>query len=310
MSIPYGTLSAPNAFAALNNRHTLAQNPLIVETLSNNETAETLEFLARRPLHTVMMTGMIRDNGIVSKYNRGNFYACRNNRQQIEGVALIGHLTMLEAETERAKKTLAMKAKEFKQAHMMFGEQQRLAEFWKYYSNGGQPMRSAFNELLFSLNSDSAQNCGQSPMRRAEMSDLELILPVQAEMAQTESGVNPMIVDPEGFRRRCARRIEMGRTWVVVENNRLDFKTDVMVDTSQVSYIEGIYVAPSKRGQGFGSKCLSHLCRVLLESTKSICLLVSELNASVRSFYEKIGFGFQCLYQQIFLQKMPILEHV
>lgn len=308
MSIPYNTLNSSTRFAALNNRHTLAQNPLIVEALSNNETAEALEFLASRPLHTVMMTGMIRDNGIVSKYNRGNFYACRNNRQQIEGVALIGHLTMLEAQTERAKKALAVKAKEFKRAHMVFGEQQQLAEFWEYYSNGGQSMRSSFNELLFTLDSDSAQNCGSSWLRRAEMSDLNLILPVQAELAEMESGVNPMIADPEGFRRRCARRIEMGRTWVVAENNRLSFKTDVMVDTSQVSYIEGIYVAPSKRGQGLGSKCLSHLCRILLESTKSICLLVSELNASVRSFYEKIGFGFQCLYQQIFLQKTPILN--
>lgn len=303
MSTSYNTLNAPNFVAALNERRVSAQNPMIVQALSNNNTGEVLEFLARRPLHTVMMTGMIRDNGIESEFNRGRFYACRNNVRQIEGVALIGHLTMLEAQTLRAKKALALKAKEFKQAHLIVGEQQRLEKFWQYYSSGGQPIRSSYNELLFALDSSSAQHRDSSPVRRAALADLNLILPIQAEMAEAESGVNPMMVDPEGFRRRCARRIEMGRTWIVVENNRLSFKTDLMVDTRQVNYIEGVYVAPSKRSQGFGSNCLSHLCRLLLESTTSICLLVSELNAKARSFYEKIGFSFQCLYQHIFLQK-------
>jgi predicted GNAT family acetyltransferase len=295
------TLNTYNITTALNERHTLAQSPIIVEALSNDKTSEVLEFLARRPLHTLMMTGMIRDNGIVSEFNRGNFYACLNNNKQIEGVALIGHLTTLEAETQRAKKALALKAKEYTQAHLMVGEQEHLEKFWQYYSNGGQPMRASCQELLYAL--ETAQSRGSSAVRRATMADLDLIVPVHAEIAEEESGVNPLIADAEGFRRRCARRIEIGRTWVVIENNQLNFKTDVMVDSNQLSYIEAVYVHPSRRGRGYGSQCLSHLCSLLLESTNSICLLVSEFNDRARAFYEKIGFDFKCLYQNIFLQK-------
>jgi hypothetical protein len=301
MSIPSHALNTYNIATALNERHTLARNPVVIEALSNDKTSEVLEFLARRPLHTVIMTGMIRDNGVVSEFNRGNFYACRNDKKQIEGVGLIGHLTTLEAETERAKKALALKAKEYKQTHLMIGEQHHLEKFWQYYSNGGQPMRASCQELLYAL--ETAQPRGSSPVRRATPADLDLILPVHAKMAEEESGVNPMIADAEGFRRRCARRIEMGRTWVAIENNQLNFKTDIMVDSNQLSYIEAVYVHPSKRGRGYGSQCLSHLCSLLLESTKSICLLVSEFNARARAFYEKIGFDFKCLYQNIFLQK-------
>lgn len=297
-----------NHIASFADNRLCIQNPTKIEALSIAETDEALNFLAERPLHTVMMTGLIRDNGIVSRFNRGSFYACRNRQREIEGVALIGHLTMLETRTGAAKKALALKAKEFKETHLVIGEQERIEQFWKLYENGGQPARSTYRELLFSLEATVLGQFDNSPVRRARTEDLDLIVPVQAEMAAAESGVNPLDIDAEGFRRRCARRVEMGRTWIAVENNRLIFKTDVMVDTSEVSYIEGVYVAPAKRGQGFGSKCLSQVCRAHLDSSKSICLLVNELNSGAVGFYERIGFNFQCFYQHIFLQKTPALN--
>lgn len=297
------TINTSNALAVLNERHTLAQNRLIVEALTNEKTNEVLEFLARRPLHTVMMTGMIRDNGIQSKFNRGDFYACRNGDQQIEGLALIGHLTLLETQTERARKALAQKAREYNQKHLIVGEQERLQKFWQYYSKGGQQMRLAYSERLYALMPGTFETRGSTSIRRAETADLDLIIPIQARLAEEESGVNPLVVDPNGFRERCARRIKKGRIWVVVENNEIVFKTDVMVDTNEVVYIEGVYVAASKRGQDYGKKCLSHLCRKLLEKTNSICLLVNELNTQAIRCYEKVGFQLHCFYQHIFLQK-------
>ena len=64
--------------------------------------AEVLAFLADRPLHTVSLTGLIEDNGLVSPLNRGAFYGCRNRQGQLEGVALIGHATLMETTTYRA----------------------------------------------------------------------------------------------------------------------------------------------------------------------------------------------------------------
>lgn len=274
-----------------------------VESLTNADSDEVLKFLAHRPLHTVMMAGMICDNGMVSEFNRGDFYAYRNRRRELEGVALIGHLTMIEAQTKRAGKALADKAKEFKKTHVLFGEEQRLDEFLKFYSNGGQSVRAMFRELLLSLENTSLRAFDYAPVRRARAEDLNLIIPIQAELATAESGVNPLQTDAAGFRSRCARRIEMGRTWVIVENNEIAFKADVMVRTNRVNYLEGVYVAPSKRGRGFGSQCLSQLCRNLFQTTDSVCLMTNESNVSARSFYEKIGFDSNCFYQNIFLQK-------
>ena len=48
------------------------------ERLANSDAAEVLEFLSQRPIHTVAMMSLIRDNGIVSPFNRGTFYGCRD----------------------------------------------------------------------------------------------------------------------------------------------------------------------------------------------------------------------------------------
>jgi hypothetical protein len=44
------------------------QTELLVAELTNANTAEVIDFLNRRPIHTVTMLGFIRDNGIQSTF--------------------------------------------------------------------------------------------------------------------------------------------------------------------------------------------------------------------------------------------------
>src|SRR6266487_1848867 len=84
-----------------------AAGQLAVSRLGEEHREEALKFLSKRPIHTVVMTGLIRDNGIVSEHNRGTFYGCRTERGELEGVGIIGHATLLETRTDRALEALA-----------------------------------------------------------------------------------------------------------------------------------------------------------------------------------------------------------
>ncbi len=77
-----------------------------------SEAAEVLDFLAGRPIHTVFMASLIRDNGVVSSLNRGSFFGCRNERGTLEGVALLGHATLIETESTECIKAFAATRKE------------------------------------------------------------------------------------------------------------------------------------------------------------------------------------------------------
>ena len=90
--------------------------------LTNKSKTEVPNFLAERPLHTVAMTGFIRDNELVSPANRGAFYGVRNDEGKLEGVALIGHATLMETRTQRAVHAFAEVAQKCSATHMILGE--------------------------------------------------------------------------------------------------------------------------------------------------------------------------------------------
>jgi hypothetical protein len=278
------------------------------EALAHGSEAETQAFLSERPVHTVNLLSLLRDNGLVSPHNRGTFYGYRDERGRLEGVALIGHATLFEARTPRALRALARAAQLVGGLHMMLGEAGPVADFWGHYRAGEhQPMRLACRELLFELDRAAGRAEGapraRAVPRLATLEDLPLVMPVQARMAEDESGVNPMEDDPEGFRRRCERRIERGRTWVLTEGGRLVFKAEVMADAGRVVYLEGVHVAEGERGRGRGAGCLSWLAGELLRRAESVCVLVNELNEPAQALYRRAGFRFLGHYDTIFLSR-------
>jgi hypothetical protein len=252
-------------------------------------------------MHTVGMTGFIRDNGLVSEFNRGTFYGCRNQQGKLEGVALIGHATLMETRTDRSLQAFADLARQSAAPYMIMGEEARIDEFWNYYSQEGKEIRLACRELLLELRWPVQVRAEVLELRVATPGDIELVLPVHAQMAFEESGINPLEKDPEGFRERCARRIEQGRSWVCVEEGKLTFKADVISDTAEAVYLEGVWVSPDKTGTGYGLRCMSQLALNLLSHTKSIVLLVNEDNKKAQRYYEKAGFSQRAVYDTIFL---------
>jgi len=291
----------------VNERKLTALDSVSVQRLANSDAAEVLKFLAQRPIHTIAMMGLINDNGIVSPFNRGTFFGCRDLNGQLEGVALVGHATLMETVSDRALAALAQIARQCPNTHLIMGEKERVADFWSHYSEAGRKQRLACREWLFELSWPVEARQGVDGLRPATLDELELVMPVQAELAYAESGVNPLDVDPQGFRKRCLRRIEQGRTWVVVENGSLVFKADVISKTPEVNYLEGIWLREDRRNKNLGTHFMSELMRRLLENTKSICLLVNETNEWAQGFYRKCGFHFRATYETIFLpRKEPV----
>lgn len=283
-----------------------AQSPersVSVHELKNDALAEVLSFLAERPLHTVFLTGLVLDNGLVSPLNRGQFYACRNAEGAMEGVALIGHSMLFEAHTLAAIEAFARVAKTCSKGHIILGEQEKIEYFWQSYTEGGQAPRLFAREILFEQRWPVAILEAVPELRPARLEDLPLLLPVHAQLAYAETGVNPLEVDPHGFRLRMARRIGQKRVWVWIKDNRLLFKADIISDTPHVNYLEGVYVAPAERGKGYGQRCLSQLTRNLLSRTNAVTVLVNEENAEAVNFYRQAGFKARSCYDTICLKK-------
>jgi uncharacterized protein len=283
------------------NSYTNQLDPCTVCELRRGEEAEVLEFLATRPLHTVFMAGLICDNGLISPHNRGSFYACRGSFGQLEGVALLGHATVLETSSEGSIASFARLARHCQSAHLIRGEREVIQAFWKSYAGDRVAPRRVCGELLFEL-SEPVINEEIHDLRPATLNDIDKVLAVNALMAFEEGGISPLQKDPGGFRRRTARRIERERIWVWIQDNRLVFKADVIAGTPEAIYLEGVHVHAEERRRGYGLRCLTQLSKVLLGQAKSICLTINEKNKSALKFYEKAGYQFRSHYETIYLR--------
>jgi len=272
------------------------------QILTETDKQEVLEFLAQRPVHTVVMTSIIQDNGMENFENRGAFYGFRDAKGTLEGVALIGHTTPVEARSDDSLAAFALVARKSETPiHFMMSDGKAIETFWNLYAGDNRAPRLVCPELLFELNFPFLiQEC-KWDVRLADASELEQIAVAHDEVAFIESGSSPMAKDREGFLKRCQKRIEQKRTFVVFENGKLVFKADIVAETSDVIYLEGIYVAPEYRGKGVGSNCLSNLGRQLLERVENVCLLSNvEFKTAHRSFV-KAGFKNTDCCQTIFV---------
>ncbi|MCA1816511.1 MAG: GNAT family N-acetyltransferase [Acidobacteria bacterium] len=271
--------------------------------LAEGERDEALEFLAARPVHTVYMASLLRDNGVVSPLNRGTFYGCRDREGALVGVALVGHATLVEARTDATLEAFARVARACTNSYLIRGEQDAIEKFWRLYAadDAARP-RLVCREMLYEQHAPVAVREPVRELRQATLDDIELVMRVNALMAVAECGSNPMERDPRGFRVRTARRIEQGRVWVWRDEAGLVFKADVLAETPEAAYLEGVHVRADERGKGVGLRCMSQLGRELLRRADAICLVVNERAESAQTFYRKSGYRFRGYYDTIYLQ--------
>lgn len=258
--------------------------------LTDSDTDDVLAFLNRRPVHTVVMTSMIIDNGIESRLNRGEFYGYCGVNGEIEGIALIGHSTLVEARSDAALRALAHQARRSSTPiHLIMSADDDAAAFFHYYGKGTLLPRLSCTERLFQIGFPfPVQDC-EWDVRNARPEEVEQIARAHAEVAFLESGIDPMARDREGFIQRVLRRIEQGRTFVVFEDGKLVFKADIIAEAADVIYLEGVYVGREFRGMGVGSSCLAKLCLDLLGRASNVCLLSNVDFTHAHRTFQKAG---------------------
>jgi hypothetical protein len=259
--------------------------------LAETDSEMVLEFLGQRPVHTVAMASFIYDNGIVSPLNRGTFYGYHDRFGNLEGVALIGHTTLVEARSDEALRALAFVArKHANEIHLIMSGEDSALDFWAQAIEGSAKPRLVCREYLFEIAFPFPVRHCELDIRLAHPEELEQIAEAQAEIAFMESGVDPLTRDRKGFLDRVMRRIEQGRIFVAVENGKLLFKADVVSLTTDVAYLEGIYVPADRRGEGIGSSCLAKVGMRLMNSVRTVCLLSNSEGSNAHRSFMKAGF--------------------
>jgi uncharacterized protein len=173
-------------------------------------------------------------------------------------------------------------------ARMIIGDERAVNELWGAARTGMQsPREDRVGQPVFAIDEPPAP--GDSGLRPARQDDFELLIPACAATHEGEIGVDPLLADAEGFRRRTRQQIEDGRSWVWIENRTILFKAEASAWTPHAVQLQQVWVDPEARNQGFAQRGLRDLIRLLLERAPRVCLFVRADNPGAIRLYERVG---------------------
>jgi predicted GNAT family acetyltransferase len=129
-------------------------------------------------------------------------------------------------------------------------------------------------------------------VRRASLDDLPALVPACVAMYTEEIGVSPIGRDGGAFyRAKVAESVRLGRTYVHVEDGDVVFKAELAAVTPAACQVQGVWVAPDRRGEGIGAAgmaaVVSHALRTV---APTVSLYVNDFNAPALAVYTRCGF--------------------
>jgi GNAT superfamily N-acetyltransferase len=183
-------------------------------------------------------------------------------------------------------------------ARMLIGEQEAVSALWRAVAPRLPPPREDRpGQPVYTISSPPPP--GRTGLRAAVADDLGLLVPACAEAHEIELGIDPLRRDPDGFRWRTRAQIEEGRSWLWAEDGVILFKAEASAWTPRAVQLQQVWVEPELRGQGFGKRGLADLCRLLLETTPTVCLFVRPENAPAIGLYDSVGMRRTITYRSL-----------
>jgi predicted GNAT family acetyltransferase len=133
---------------------------------------------------------------------------------------------------------------------------------------------------------------GDPEVRRTTPEEIDTLYPACVAMYEEEVGVSP---EADGgrnlYRARVAQLVNRGWSFARIEDGKVVFKAEVACATPSACQIQGVWVDPSRRGEGLCTRGMATVVDIALrEIAPVVALYVNAHNISARTAYERVGF--------------------
>ena len=129
-------------------------------------------------------------------------------------------------------------------------------------------------------------------VRVSRPGEVDTLYPACVAMYTEEVGVSPE--DHGGsslYRARVAQLVSRGWSFVRIQDGRVVFKAEIAAASPHACQVQGVYVAPDRRGEGLGAAGMAAVVDLALRHIAPVVsLYVNEHNEAARRIYEKVGF--------------------
>ncbi len=250
------------------------------------------ELLARDPVTNVFVDYRSRITHLDPRWLGGEVWGYVEDGVLVSACHAAANLVPVLATPEAIQVFAARGIRQRRRCSTIVGPNDAVAALWgELSSHWSRPREFRWNQPHMEVR----QLPGVEPdplVRRTRADDLDALYPACVAMYTEEVGVSPEAGGGrEMYRARVAQLIGKGWSFARIEHGRVVFKAEIAAASPYACQVQGVYVDPSRRGQGLAVAGMAAVVRTALtEIAPVVSLYVNDHNIAARRTYEAVGF--------------------
>ncbi|MDL9944754.1 GNAT family N-acetyltransferase [Gordonia sp. ABSL11-1] len=172
------------------------------------------------------------------------------------------------------------------------GRAEMVLPFWERIAPCWGPAREIRDSQPLMALTDAPAVAPDPLVRLVTLEDMDAYLPAAIDMFIGEVGVDPCAGDGgRSYRRRLASLITAQRVFARFDRGEVVFKAEIGSLSRKVGQIQGVWVAPARRGEGIGASGTAAVAAAIMAHGRTPSLYVNSFNLPARAIYRQVGFS-------------------
>jgi predicted GNAT family acetyltransferase len=263
-----------------------------VRTLGRADLPAFLELAAQDPVVNVFADYRARTTNLEPRWLGGEVWGRFTDGELTAACHVGANLVPVQCRLEDAGVFAARALQGGRTATTIVGLEQPVEAFWQAVSPHWRRAREIRRGQPH-LETDRPATVTPDPEVRATVqSDFDALYPACVAMYTEEVGVSPEVGGgADLYRARVMQLITRGWSFARFEDGRLVFKAEVACATPYAAQVQGVWVAPDRRGEGLATAGMAAVVEaVRRDIAPVVSLYVNDWNLAARRVYERVGF--------------------
>ncbi len=251
-----------------------------------------LELTARNPVVNVFVEYRSRLTRLDPRWLGGEMWGYYADWNLVSACHSAANLVPVEATGEALQAFSARALSQPRRCATIVGPSTAVEQMWRAIEPRWGAARDYRPGQLHMEISGPPAVASDTAVRRSTSSDLDALYPACVAMYAEEVGISPEVGGgADLYRARIAQLIAKGWSFVRMEEGRVVFKAEIAAATPSACQVQGVYVAPDRRGEGLAAAGMAAVVEMALRDIAPVVsLYTNEYNHAARRAYERVGF--------------------
>ncbi len=259
------------------------------------------ELVARDPVVNVFVDYRSRITQLDPRWMGGEMWGYVEDGELVSACHSAANLVPVNATPGAVAAFAARAIRQRRRCSTIVGPADMVAGLWEHLAHHwSRPRELRWNQPHLEI-SGPPLVAPDPDVRRTTPADLDTLYPACVAMYTEEVGISPELGGgADMYRARVAQLIGKGWSFARIEGGRVVFKAEIAAATPHACQVQGVYVAPDRRGEGLATAGMAAVIDYALrEIAPVVSLYVNDHNTPARRAYAAVGFEQSAVFSTI-----------